>query len=137
MSSRTVDVPTAEEVRSTLEEILAEAQTVGRRPSVLALARRFGLTNTTFRRHFPEINQRAWTGTPDPTAGTRHVPSHSALRHTATEDAELRRDNALFSQHLELAIANIHRLTLENHQLRMALESASTVTRIGTKTRAT
>ena len=65
---------------------------------------------------------------------------HTELAGPAAEeqkDTELRRDNASLTEHLELAIANIHRLTLENHRLRQALETASKVTRIDAKTRAT
>jgi hypothetical protein len=42
----------------------------------------------------------------------------------------MHRDNQNLAEHLELAIANIQRLTLENHQLRSALEAAHKVTRL-------
>jgi hypothetical protein len=97
---------------------------------VLALAHQLGLANTTFRRHFPdiarELGQIRRTPTPEHTS--------SAARNPCTKlqerNAKLGRDNAALTEHLELAIANIQRLTLETHQLREQLEAATKITRI-------
>lgn len=51
------------------------------------------------------------------------------------ENARLRRDNENLSVNLEVAIANIQRLTLQAHQLREALEHASGVTRLPRQSR--
>jgi regulator of replication initiation timing len=48
----------------------------------------------------------------------------------ADNNAQLRRDNTTMREHLELAIANVHRLSLDNHQLRRQLEDATAVVRI-------
>jgi hypothetical protein len=45
----------------------------------------------------------------------------------------LRRDNHDLPEHLELAIANIQRLTIDNQALRQALEAARNVTRLPTR----
>src|SRR6266536_2333817 len=42
-------------VRRVLDQYLKECQDNGTRPSVLALAAKFDLSNTTFRRHFPDL----------------------------------------------------------------------------------
>jgi hypothetical protein len=123
-----VALPTEEQVLAALAELCAA--TDGRRPSVVALARRVGLTNATFWRHFPRIardvadRRRA---APPPTP-----PTASADRGTdpRIEHAQLRRDNRTLTDQLELAIANIQRLSLENHELRRELEHARNVSRI-------
>lgn len=45
-------IPTEEFARTQLDEM---RQRTGRTPSILALASRLGLSNTTFRRHFPAL----------------------------------------------------------------------------------
>jgi hypothetical protein len=49
------DMPGEDDVRHAVKEIIEQSTETGRRPSVLAAARRFGMSNTTFRRNFPEI----------------------------------------------------------------------------------
>ncbi|MGX7676202.1 hypothetical protein [Plantactinospora sp. DSM 117369] len=49
--------------------------------------------------------------------------------------ARLRRENTDLKTQLEIAIASIHRLALDNHELRAALEAATKVTHIATATR--
>jgi hypothetical protein len=44
-------LPTEPQVRQAVTNLVEQFHHGGRRPSVLALARHFGLTNTTFRRH--------------------------------------------------------------------------------------
>lgn len=52
---RRVDSPSETRVRAALEELSQRADDNGTPPSVLALASKFGMSNTTFRRHFPDI----------------------------------------------------------------------------------
>ncbi|MWA07876.1 hypothetical protein [Streptomyces sp. BA2] len=47
--------PTEQQVREALRQQQDRARASGRRPSTLALARHFGLPNTSFRRAFPDI----------------------------------------------------------------------------------
>jgi len=121
---------TEADVRAALNALREDAAAVGRRPSVLALARRLGLANTTLRRRFPAICIELATGP----AGTGEA-AHTAVDNTTVtslrrENARLRRDNENLAANLEVAIANIQRLTLQAHNLREALEHARGVTRL-------
>ncbi|MEU8003672.1 hypothetical protein AB0B66_21150 [Catellatospora sp. NPDC049111] len=119
-------LPSEQTVRSTLEQLRNEADKTGRAPSILALARRLGLANTTFRRHFPVLCTELTAHEPTPVLDGE--PSSYAK--LTREVDKLRRDNRELAEHLELAIANIQRLTMENHGLRQALEAARNVTRL-------
>jgi AcrR family transcriptional regulator len=113
--NRNTDIPTPEQARRAQEKVLTEASDNGRRPSVLAVARQLGLSNTTFRRHFPDLA--------DEISAARRAPD--------ARNAKLRRGNHQLREHLDLAVANIQRLTLTVHKLQTELEGASKVTRIG------
>src|SRR4051794_24689513 len=52
--TRHTGLPTIEDVRAALAALHADVKTT-RAPTVLALAQRVGLANTTFRRNFPAI----------------------------------------------------------------------------------
>lgn len=124
--SRRAHLPSAEDVQIAINHL---SEAAGKLPTVLALARHLGLANTTFRRNFPDIatrlHQRAQQPSPEDTAGM------SRFDQLSRKNDELRRDNHELTEHLELALANIQRLSLENHQLRKQLEAASNVARIG------
>lgn len=127
--SRRVPLPSDQAVADTLHAVLETAAADGTRPTVVELARRVGLSNSTFWRHYPDVaNQlrdtaRRSTSRP---AGTEASSSQRAQERAAT----LIRDNEQLREHLELAAATIARLTLDNHQLRQALEAAQAVTGI-------
>ena len=53
--SRRADLPSRSTVQRALYELLDETSAEGVRPTVVSLARRLGLANTTFWRHFPDI----------------------------------------------------------------------------------
>lgn len=133
--SRRVDLPSDHAARQAMAALLDEAASGGTTPTVVELARRLGLTNSTFWRRFPDLANelRATARTPTPEIST----SPAAKRYADLEqrNAELTRDNRQLAEHLDLAVANIQRLTLDNHGLRQALEAANKVTRIDTKTR--
>jgi AcrR family transcriptional regulator len=135
--SRSVDLPSKDHVREAAQTIVEQARHGGLRPSVLAIARRFGLSNTTFRRHFPDIARELGEHrrTPPPAVDGSAEAAHQESMHES--NAKLRRDNRTLLEHLELAVANIMRLTLENQQLRRELEVAAKVTRIDTRTQIT
>jgi hypothetical protein len=115
-------------VRKRLEEMLAACQASGTRPSVLTLARRMGLTNTTFRRHYPEIAREI--------AGHRTAPDAPVGSQPNTYDklvarnAKIRRRNHELTAQLKLAAAQIQYLALRNARLEEALEAQIGVTRI-------
>jgi hypothetical protein len=119
--TRALDLPTPRAVRDAINAVVTEAHAAGRRPSVLAVARRLGLTNTTFRRNYPdaaaELSTLRHSG-PEPA-----VPNNESAIALRQRIAELRQDNLTLTTHLELAIANIQRLTIDNHRLRQELEA--------------
>lgn len=130
MTRRVPDLPEAL-VRKHLQEILETCGETNTRPSVLMLARRLDLTNTTFRRRYPEIareisEQRAAPITP------RSGPSeHDRL---VVRNAKLRRRNRELTAQLALAAAQIQHLALQNQRLREAAESTANVTNINSRT---
>ena len=123
---------TEQDARAACLQLQHEAETTGRQPSVLALSRRLGLANTTLRRRFPDICaelavRRAQPALP---AGALDTTGYETLQKDVTR---LRRDNQDLTENLEMAIANIQRLTIENHRLRQALQEAHKVARIPTR----
>jgi hypothetical protein len=126
--SRKIALPTEEQVRQAMGELAAEASATGRRPTVLGLARRFGLANATFWRHFPDIANEVRHATR--TREGTDPPGASHYEELKNKNAELRRANTDLTEHLALAVANIQRLTLDNHLLREALETTQKVTRL-------
>jgi len=121
-------VPSVTDVRHALTQLQADSDTTGRPISVLALAQSLGLANTTFRRHYPDIcAELATPARPQNPPTSRAGSAHEQLQHT---NAALRRKNRELSEHLELAIASIQRLAIDNHRLRRELENTHAVTRL-------
>ncbi|HEY5985674.1 MAG TPA: hypothetical protein VIV12_04720 [Streptosporangiaceae bacterium] len=128
--TRPADIPAEARVRRVLDKHLAECHDNGKRPSVLALATRLGMTNTTFRRHFPQQTKEISEArsNPEPQAGAKTQPSpHDVL---AARNARLRRANHTLTGNLRLAAAQVQRLGMENARLREALEASSNITHI-------
>ena len=115
------------DVRAALTQLQAEADTSGRAPSVLALARRVGLPNTTLRRRFPDLCVQVAAAERRPTGPDDDGTTFDKLQQ---DNARLRQHNRDLTENLELAIANIQRLSIDNHALRQALETAQHVTRL-------
>jgi hypothetical protein len=114
-------MPSREDVLAALGQLRIDAGSTGRRPSAISLARHFGLANTTFRRHFPDIAGQLTAAT---TEGTPDHTDPGHLEVLRNDLARLRQHNRHLHDHLELAIANIQRLTTDNHHLRQHLEAA-------------
>ncbi len=123
-------MPPEPRVRKALDELLGEATETGTVSSVLALARLFGLSNTTFRRHFPDIAQHVSDACRNPPRDTPATSGAARYDRQVAREAKLRRANGSLTDHLKVAAASIHRLSIENHQLREQLEAAFKVTRI-------
>ena len=125
MTRRTI-LPTVDDIRLAIHDL---TEATGKPPTVLVLASRLGLSNTTFRRHFPDITadlkQRRSC---DPASAADAVSRFDELKR---DNAALRRENRQLREHLDLAVANIQRLTLENHRLRQQLEAAANVATVG------
>jgi len=125
--SRRVQLPTEAEVRTALTQLCDHADQHHTRPTVTALARRVGLTNTTFWRYFPQQAREL-------VDRTRVEPADDDRGGNGTDRvAALTRDNQQLREHLDLATANIARLTLENHHLRTTLEAATAVTQLSSR----
>ncbi len=131
--SRRVDLPSEDHVRRTMADLAGEALAAGTRPTVLGLARRLRLTNTTFWRHFPDIADEVSANASRPGGVTS--PNRGRSGDLERQNATLRSANNHLTEHLDLAIANIQRLTLDNHWLRQELESPTKITKIDTKAR--
>ncbi|MFE3956053.1 hypothetical protein ACFXPS_17900 [Nocardia sp. NPDC059091] len=127
-----VGIPSPEQARRVTDEVLAAA-----RPSVLAVARELGLSNTTFRRHFPELVREIGETRRAPQVHS-DKPSPFAVEHArlATRNARLRRENRQLRYQLSVAVTSIRQLTLINHSMKLELEAASNITRIAKPGRA-
>ncbi|MFJ6986534.1 MULTISPECIES: hypothetical protein [unclassified Streptomyces] len=127
--SRRTDLPSPTHVAQVLDELLNTCRSTGRQPSVLDLARRFGLSNTTFRRNYPDaVSKITAARSPQNQPAASAGPSPNGR--LAARNAKLRRSNRELTATLKLAIAQIHRLSTENHRLRAELEAVTGVTRL-------
>jgi hypothetical protein len=130
--TRKTSLPSDEEVRHAKTELLAEAHASGTRPTVVALARRLGLTNPTFWRHFPDTAREiAYLGRTPPATTPTADSTAGRIHELEKRNADLHRANQNLTEHLELAVANIQRLALDNHRLQQELEAAAKVTQLG------
>jgi AcrR family transcriptional regulator len=117
-------------VVAALDDLRQQAAPRGVRVSVLALAKRVGLPNTTFRRRFPDITEQIMTGQYDASR-----PSADSAASSKDTEVKLRERNRDLQENLELAISAIQRLTLENRCLRQQLEVARAVRPIRSRRR--
>jgi AraC-like DNA-binding protein len=130
VTRRTV-LPSHDDVQLAIKRL---TETTGKPPTVLALARHLGLANTTFRRHFPDITTEL-TRQRSPAPADSDPVAASRFEKIQRENTELRRARRELAEHLELAIANIQRLTLDNHHLRQQLHAATKITHINARSR--
>jgi AraC-like DNA-binding protein len=128
VTRRTV-LPSHDDVQLAIKRL---TETTGKPPTVLALARHLGLANTTFRRHFPDITTEL-TRQRSPAPADSDPVAASRFEKIQRENTELRRARRELAEHLELAIANIQRLTLDNHHLRQQLHAATKITHINAR----
>ncbi|MFI5864659.1 hypothetical protein [Streptomyces sp. NPDC051546] len=131
MTRRVPDLPEAL-IRKHLQEVLDACRETNTRPSVLMLARRLDLTNTTFRRRYPEIAREIADHRAAPTTPRSGPTEHDRL---VARNAKIRRRNRDLTSQLALAAAQIQHLALRNERLQEALEEASNVTSINRKPR--
>ncbi|WP_328373637.1 hypothetical protein OG800_50665 (plasmid) [Streptomyces sp. NBC_00445] len=89
------------------------------------------LTNTTFRRRYPEIAREIADHRATP-AAPRSGPTEQDR--PVARNAKLRRRNRELTTQLALAAAQIQHLALHNERLQEALEEASNVTSINSRT---
>ncbi|MEV6451250.1 hypothetical protein AB0M75_08065 [Streptomyces anulatus] len=129
MTRRVPDLPEAL-VRKHLQEVLDTCRETNTAPSVLMLARRLDLTNTTFRRRYPEIAREIADHRAAPTTLRSGPTEHDRL---VARNAKLRRRNRELNTQLALAAAHIQHLALRNERLEEALKSAANVTSINSR----
>ncbi|MEV5778255.1 hypothetical protein AB0L49_44825 [Streptomyces antimycoticus] len=134
--SRPADIPSEAHVRRVLDQYVNECHDNGTRPSVLALAAKFDLSNTTFRRHFPDLAKEISTARTNPEPRTDAEKRPSPYEVLAARNVKLRRANRSLTENLQFAAAQIQRLAVDNACLREALEASSNVTRINRTGRA-
>ena len=129
--TRPADIPAEARVHRVLDQYLAECLDNGKRPSVLALAARLGMSNTTLRRNFPQQTKEISEArsSPEAQAGSQTRPGPYEV--LVARNARLRRANHTLTGNLKLAAAQIQRLGIENARLREALEASRNITRIG------
>lgn len=101
----------------------APASETGRSPSVLALATRLGLAHTTFRRNFPDICAEL-AAAPMMATASKAVDNFTAVK---ADNARLHRDKRELAEQVELAIAAIQPLSVDNDRLRTALHEARSI----------
>jgi AcrR family transcriptional regulator len=111
--------------------MLVEAAAGGPKSSVLALARRLGLSNATFWRLFRDIATEIRHAAGDSTAPPcgQNQPRDRAGE-LASQNAGLRRERDRLADQLEAALGHLRRLTIDNAQLRHDLEAAHNITRL-------
>ncbi|MFH8585706.1 hypothetical protein ACH4GP_15020 [Streptomyces celluloflavus] len=126
MTTRVSDLPEAL-VRKRMAEMIETCRQTNTKPSVLKLARQLGLSNTTFRRRFPDIAQELGALRSAPADPADGPTTHDRL---IARNAKLRRRNQELTSDLALAIAQLQQLALTNERLRESLESASKITNI-------
>ncbi|MER7673574.1 hypothetical protein ABTY61_34640 [Kitasatospora sp. NPDC096128] len=135
--SRPANVPAEAHVRRVLDLYINECHDNGTRPGVLApLAAEFDLSNTTFRRHFPDLAKEISTARTNPEPRADAVKRSSPYEVLPARNAKLRRANRSLPENLQLAAAQIQRLAMDNARLRETLEASSNVTRIDRTDRA-
>ncbi len=130
--TRRIVLPSHDDVQLAIKRLTEDA---GKPPTVLALARHLGLANTTFRRRFPDITTELTQQRSPAPAGADPIAAAGQFEKIQQENTELRRARRELAEHLELAIANIQRLTLDNHHLRQQLHAATKDTHINTRCR--
>jgi hypothetical protein len=129
MTRNVPDLPEAL-VRKHLQEVLDICRETNKQPSVLMLARRLDLTNTTFRRRYPDIAREIADHRADSTTSPCGPTVHDRL---VARNAKLRRHNRELTAQLALAAAQIQNLAVRNERLKEALEETSNVTSINSR----
>lgn len=111
--TRRVSLPTEEQVRKTLAKLREPSES--HNVTVRALASALGLTNSTFWRYFPEIAQSVVNERR--AAKNKTLPPHRNVEMSDSPEREIRKENSLLRDQLEVAVAQIQRLTIENQAL--------------------
>ncbi len=124
--TRRVLLPSESEVHAALAQLRASNENGA--VSARDLAHHVGLANATFWRHFPEIAQVV---ADERRASLRAAPSAPTnAPRTSDSDGALRKENASLRDQIELAVAQIQRLTIDNQALRDQLEARTNIVKL-------
>ncbi|MCX4869530.1 hypothetical protein OIC43_42530 [Streptomyces sp. NBC_00825] len=126
MTRNVPDLPEAL-VRKHLQEVLDTCRETNKQPSVLMLARRLDLTNTTFRRRYPDIAREIADHRAAPVAPRSGPTAHDRL---VARNAKLRRRNRELTSQLAVAVAQIQFLALRAAKLEEDLKAQTNVTQL-------
>jgi len=126
--TRHAEIPSEAHARRTTDHYLDRCRERSQRPSVLALAGQLGLSNTTFRRHFPHLATELSRLRSEPAPSLDAEPNR--YERLIARNAKLRHANRALSEQLHLAAAQLQRLAIDNARLRQAVEATSNVTHI-------
>jgi hypothetical protein len=119
--TRRIDRPAPTQVRQAVAEL---AQDSDRPPSVVVLARHLGLTNTTFFRYYPDIARDVAAARRAAIASIPHPTEPRRQDDLQAHNSELRRTIEELTAQLDLAIANIQQLSIDNDRLRQETGSS-------------
>ena len=124
--TRRVPLPDELEVRATLAQLRAsnESDIV----TAKDLSRQLGLANSTFWRHFPEIAQEVADENRVVFRAAQATPANAPR--ASDPDGALRKENATLRDQIELAIAQIQRLTIDKQALRDQLEAQTNIVKL-------
>jgi len=124
--TRRIPLPSESEVRTALAQLSAanDSGIVTARD----LARQLGLANSTFWRHFSEIAQEVANENRVAFRVAQAAPEHSPRG--GDPERALRKENASLRDQIELAVAHIQRLTIDNQTLRDQLEAQTNIVKL-------
>ncbi len=124
--TRRVLLPSESEVHAALAQLRASNENGA--VSARDLAHRVGLANATFWRHFPGIAQEVADERRSTLRSATTFPADSPR--TNNLDEALRKENVKLRDQVELAVAHIQRLTIDNQALRDQLEAQTNIVKL-------
>ncbi len=124
--TRRVLLPSESEIHSALAKLRAapghEAVTAR------DLARQLGLANSTFWRHFPKIAQEVADENRVTSRAAQATPANAPR--ASDPNGAPRKENATLRDQIDLAVAHIQRLTIDNQALRDQLEVQANIVKL-------
>lgn len=130
--TRRVPLPSEADIATAVDELSKDDS--DHPPAVLAVAKRLGLSNATFWRHFPQIAQTLADTRKDALRARTRSSDRTIADVPTTELVRLRNDKARLEEEMRAAAAEVQRLTLENHELRTQLEQSNGLLPFNTRT---
>lgn len=121
------NAPDDEQVRAAMDQVLAEADSSGRRPTVTAVEERLGITHATFYRNYPDLID--WFKQQVAVLRDAAKPSRTTSGSDPAEImARLRRENEDLRRLVKIYAESIRQLTVDNTALRTAVNDQAGIT---------